>query len=88
MNKKGVNAHLGLHALKSYHVINGKVYSKRDDKDRKCAFIFQNRDKITIKSFWFNYGYVIDIVKPIIGRRFECFEFLLYRYTHSIILYV
>ena len=46
------------------------------------------KGKITIKSFWFNYGYVIDIVKPIIGRRFECFEFLLYRYTHSIILYV
>ena len=66
MSKKGSIAHVRPHASKSYHVINGKVYSNSGDiKDSKNAFVLPNGDMMTIQSFWLNHGYVIDVVKSL-----------------------
>lgn len=66
MSKKGSIAHVRPHASKSYHVINGKVYSNSGDKkDIKYAFTLPNGDMMTIQSFWLNHGYVIDVVKSL-----------------------
>ena len=66
MSKKGSIAHVRPHASKSYHVINGKVYSNSGDKkDIKNAFVLSNGNMMTIQSFWLNHGYVIDVVKSL-----------------------
>ena len=66
MSKKGSIAHVRPHASKSYHVINGKVYSNSGEiKDIKNAFVLPNGDMMTIQSFWLNHGYVIDVVKSL-----------------------